>query len=80
VGEFSQEYQLIVPKMGSGRRLKIRVEPAHDQITSTQLREATEGLIESIKYRITVTPEVEVVDIGTLPRFEGKSRRIIREE
>ena len=80
VDEFSQEYQLMVPKMGSGRRLKIRVEPAHDQITAAQLRRATEYLLESIKYRITVTPDVEVVEIGALPRFEGKSRRIVREE
>jgi len=80
VNEFSQEYQLIVPKMGSGKRLKIRVEPAHDQVTRTQLRRATESLIESIKYRITVTPEVEVVEIGELPRFEGKARRMIRED
>ena len=80
VDEFSQEYQLLVPKMGSGKHLKIRVEPAHDQITAAQLRRATEFLLESIKYRITVTPEVEVVEIGTLPRFEGKARRIVREE
>ena len=80
VEQFSQEYQLVIPKMGSGKRLKIRVEPAHDQITSTRLKKATENLIESIKYRITVTPEVEVVEIGGLPRFEGKGRRIIRED
>jgi len=80
VDEFSQEYQLLVPKMGSGRHLTIRVEPAHDRITTAQLSRATDHLIESIKYRITVTPEVELVEIGTIPRVEGKSRRIIREE
>jgi phenylacetate-CoA ligase len=80
VDEFSQEYQLVVPAMGSGKRLKIRVEPANEQITSTQLRMATEYLIESIKYRIAVTPEMEVVEIGALPRVEGKARRIVRED
>ena len=78
--EFSQEYQLVVPRMGSGKRLRIRVEPAHDQISAAQLSGATERLLESIKHRITVTPEIEVVEIGMLPRFEGKSRRIVREE
>jgi phenylacetate-CoA ligase len=79
VDEFSQEYQLIVPKMGSGKHLKIRVEPAHEHVTRDQMRGATEYLVESIKYRITVTPEVEVVEIGSLPRVEGKARRIVRE-
>lgn len=79
VDAFSQEYQLIVPRMGSGRHLKIRVEPADTQVTATQLRVATECLLESIKHRITVTPDVEVVAIGELPRVEGKARRIVRE-
>jgi phenylacetate-CoA ligase len=80
VDVFSQEYQLLVPKMGSGKHLKLRVEPAHELISAAQLRGATEYLLESIKYRITVTPEVEVVEIGTLPRAEGKARRIVRED
>ncbi len=79
IAEFSQEYQLMVPKMGSGNRLRIWVEPAHDKISTAQLKRAMEYLLELIKYRITVTPEVEVVEIGTIPRVEGKSRRIIRE-
>lgn len=79
VDELSQEYQLIVPPMGSGKHLKIRVEPAHEHVTAAQLHGAKEYLIELIKYRITVTPEVEVVDIGALPRVEGKARRLIRE-
>jgi len=44
------------------------------------LKSATERLLELIKYRITVTPEVVVVEIGTPPRVEGKARRIISEE
>ena len=80
VDEFSQEYQLVVPRMGSGKRLRIRVEPAHEQVTAAQLRGAKEFLIESVKYRITVTPDVDVVEIGALPRVEGKARRILRED
>ena len=44
------------------------------------MKGAVEHLVESVKYRITVTPEVEVVDIGTIPRVEGKAKRIIRED
>jgi phenylacetate-CoA ligase len=79
VPEFSNEYQIVVPKMGSGRRLKIRVEPAHDGIKGEQITRAVKGFIDKFKFRITVTPEVEVVKVGELPRFELKAKRVIRE-
>jgi phenylacetate-CoA ligase len=78
VDEFSQEYQLVVPRMGSGERLKIRVEPAHEHVPQVRIAAARDFLIETIKYRIMVTPDVEVCEIGSLPRVEGKARRIIR--
>jgi phenylacetate-CoA ligase len=78
VDEFSQEYQLVVPRMGSGERLKIRVEPAHEHVPQDRIAAAREFLIETIRYRIMVTPDVEVCEIGSLPRVEGKARRIIR--
>jgi phenylacetate-coenzyme A ligase PaaK-like adenylate-forming protein len=34
---------------------------------------------EIFKFRIGVTPDVEVAKVGELPRFEGKARRVIRE-
>lgn len=80
VDAFSQEYQLVVPAMGSGRRLRIRVEPANETVNSQRLKSAVDQLVESVRYRITVTPEIEVAEIGSIPRVEGKARRIIREE
>jgi phenylacetate-CoA ligase len=80
IDEFSQEYQLVVPQMGSGRHLRIRVEPAHERLTEAQVKKARDFLIEAVKYRITVTPEVEVCEMGSLPRVEGKARRLIREQ
>ena len=80
VNEFSQEYQLVVPTLGSGRHLRIRVEPAHEQISQAQVKKARDYLIEMVKYRITVTPEVDVCEIGSLPRVEGKAKRVIREQ
>lgn len=79
VNEFSQEYQLVAPALGSGRHLRIRVEPANELLTPAQLDKARDFLIEAVKYRITVTPEVEVCEIGSLPRVEGKAKRLIRE-
>jgi phenylacetate-CoA ligase len=80
VAEFSNEYQLIVPKMGRGKRLKIRVEPATPDISKERMKQAVKEFIETVKYRITITPDVEIVQIGELPRFELKAKRVIREE
>ncbi len=80
VKEFSNEYQLIVPKMGSGKRLKIRVEPAEAGISGEKMEEAVQRFIQNVKYRITVTPEVEIVRMEELPRFELKAKRLIRED
>jgi len=79
IDEFSCEYQLVIPKLGSGRHLVVRVEPASHAPTMAQLIEAQERLVKLIKSRITITPEVDIVKAGSLPRFEGKARRIIRE-
>ena len=80
VEEFSTEYQLVVPKMGSGKHLKIRLEPAAPDISPEKMQEAVKKFIDTMKFRITVTPQVEVANIGELPRFEGKAKRVIREE
>ena len=80
VDEFSQEYQLIVPSQGSGRRLSIRVEPAREDLSGSQIEAARERLVEMVKYRITVTPQVQVCEIGSLPRVEGKAKRVVRED
>jgi phenylacetate-CoA ligase len=79
VEEFSNEYQLVVPKMGSGRHLKVRVEPATSEISKDKMGQAVRRFTETVKYRITVTPDVEVVGIGELPRFELKAKRVVRE-
>ena len=70
----------MVPKMGSGGHLTIRVEPAHERLSGPQLKKARDFLVEAVKYRITVTPQVEVCEMGSLPRVEGKARRLIREQ
>jgi len=76
---FSSEYQIVVPKLGSGKRLKVRVEPASNQISKAEMDQAVQQFIETFKYRITVTPDVEIAEVGELPRFELKAKRLIRE-
>jgi phenylacetate-CoA ligase len=76
---FSNEYQIVVPKMGTGKRMKIRVEPASESISEEELKKAVREFIEVYKYRVGVTADVEIVKIGELPRFEQKAKRVIRE-
>ncbi|HUJ89784.1 MAG TPA: AMP-binding protein [Syntrophorhabdales bacterium] len=79
VPEFSNEYRLVVPRQGSGKKLRIRVEPATADIPEDRLQRGVKALLDSIAYNIKITPDVEVAAMGSLPRFEGKARRIIRE-
>jgi phenylacetate-CoA ligase len=80
VSEFSNEYQIVIPKMGEGKHLKIRIEPDSTDIAQNELEKAVDKFVETFKYRITVTPDVEIVEVGGLPRFELKAKRLIREE
>jgi len=77
--EFSSEYQVIAPKMGSGKHLRIRVEPSSPALSQEEMDRAVKSFKEIFKFRIGVSPDVEVVKIGELPRFEGKAKRVIRE-
>jgi phenylacetate-CoA ligase len=79
VPEFSNEYQIVVPAMGSGKHIKIRVEPDTAEIDNLSMQQAVKKFIENVKYRITITPDVEITEIGELPRFELKAKRLIRE-
>ncbi|WP_299978035.1 phenylacetate--CoA ligase family protein [Desulfobacula sp.] len=79
VDNFSNEYQIIVPKKDSKKRIKIRVEPLSAQVSQKDMQDSVEKFIEDFKYRVTFTPTVEVVKAGGLPRFEGKAKRLIRE-
>ncbi len=79
VPEFSNEYQIVVPRMGSGKHLKIRIEPDTKEIGNQSMEQAVKKFIETVKYRITITPDVEIVEMGELPRFELKAKRLIRE-
>lgn len=77
--EFANEYQIFAPEMGAGKHLRIRVEPAFPALSKEEMDRAVKSFKETFKFRIGVTPDVEVVKTGELPRFEGKARRIIRE-
>jgi len=80
VKQFADEFQIIVPKMGTRKRLMIKVEPASEAAGDDELKRATAELIETMKWKTGITPEIKIVEIGSLPRFQFKAKRVIREE
>lgn len=75
---FANEYQLIIPRQGSGQRMIIRLEPASAEIPDEQAKKAVKLLIGNITYNVKITADVELVAPGSLPRFEGKAKRVIK--
>jgi len=69
------EYQVIVEKKHSEDMLIIRVESA-SKLSEEDKRVLAKKLAYDLRETIVVTPVVEVVDPGTLPRFEGKAKRV----
>ncbi len=78
IAEFSDEYQIHAPKQGSGNPLLIKVEPDGKEISPEALQKARQRLIERVKLNMTITPLVEIVEMGELPRFEAKAKRVYR--
>jgi len=78
MAEFSDEYQIYVPKQGSGNPLLIKVEPDGKDVSPEALHVAKQRLIDRVKLNMTITPMVEIVDMGELPRFEAKAKRVYR--
>ena len=76
--EFSDEYQIHVPKQGSGNPLLIKVEPKRKEMAPEELQVARQRLIDKVKLNMTITPKVEIVKRGELPRFEAKAKRVYR--
>jgi phenylacetate-CoA ligase len=73
----SENYQIVKYKSGVMTRLKVRVEPQQEFHGD---REALAKKIQQEIYGIlNLTVEVEIVDIGDIPRSTGKAKRVIEE-
>jgi phenylacetate-CoA ligase len=70
------EYQIVVDKKPTGDDLIIIVETSR-KLDENEKKILAKDLEYQFKEVIIVTPKVEVVDPGTLPRFDGKSKRLI---
>ena len=73
----SGEYRIVLPGPPPYHRLPVEVEAAPGVAVGAELVQRVE---EAIHTGVRVTAQVRVVPFGTLPRTEGKTRRVIRED
>ncbi|MGB9617745.1 MAG: phenylacetate--CoA ligase family protein, partial [Desulfomonilaceae bacterium] len=70
------EYQVILERIDGKDFMKLRVE-GELGLESSAFPDKALMVRDQIKKKILVTPEVEIVPYGTLPRSERKTKRII---
>jgi phenylacetate-CoA ligase len=76
VNGIGTEFQIIITRGGDGKDyMTLKVERAHG-FGSSQGEELGKKISEEIKKQILVTVDIELVEFGTLPRSERKTKRV----
>jgi phenylacetate-CoA ligase len=69
------EFNLVVDRLRTLAELEIRVEPA----VGIEIADLAKRIADRVRDRLLFRPKVTIVPQGTLPRFEMKARRVVRE-
>jgi len=79
IPEVGQHFQIIVDRKGALDDLLIRVELKKEYFSDkiTDLMLIRQRVEHKLKSSLNVSVTVEIVEPGTLPRFEGKSKKVI---
>ncbi|MFB3882896.1 MAG: phenylacetate--CoA ligase family protein [Armatimonadota bacterium] len=79
--EVGRNYLIVIDRDGYVDRLTVRVELTPDAFKGelAQLRELQDKIAHALREELLVTPRVELVEPGTLPRQEGKAIRVVDE-
>lgn len=77
--EVGNEFQIIVERKGALDDMMVKVELKPEAFTDNiiQLNALRERIEDRLKNLVNVSAEVELVEPGTLPRFEGKAKRVV---
>jgi phenylacetate-CoA ligase len=77
--ELGNEFQIVVDRRGALDEMLVRVELRPDYISDKLVDiEALKGRITAkLRHTLNISPDVELVETGTLPRFEGKAKRVV---
>jgi phenylacetate-CoA ligase len=79
--EVGRNYLIVVDRDGYVDRLTVRVELTADAFQGdlAQLRALQDKIAHALRDELLVTPRIELVEPGTLPRQEGKAIRVVDE-
>jgi phenylacetate-CoA ligase len=72
--EVGPHYQIIVDRLGLMDEVTVLCEPAHDEVERVELQERLKG---ELREQTGIRLKVEVRDIGSLPRSDGKAVRVV---
>lgn len=76
IDEVGSEFQILFEGEIGKDRMIIKVEPHDGDDCPENVERIKKKVTGEIKYAIEVTPEVQVVPAGSLPRFELKAKRV----
>ena len=74
VGDVAPHYQLVVERPQTMDELSVLCEPAHDTVDRPSLQRR---IHQAIQQEAGLSVTVQVLDIGTIPRSEGKAVRVV---
>ncbi len=73
----SENYQIIKYKRGAFTDLKVKVEPDPTYKKKIKPEKLAKDIQESIQSIVGLRLDIEIVPVGSLPRSEGKAKRVI---
>jgi len=77
--ELGNEFQIVLERQGALDDMLVRVElkPEAFQDNVAKLESLKSRIHERLKNTLMISADVELVEPGTLPRFEGKAKRVV---
>lgn len=79
ISEVGEHFMIEVDRKGALDDLLVKVELAHDTFSDkiTDLMRVREKVERALRSALNVAVDVELAESGSLPRFEGKAKRVI---
>ncbi len=79
IPEVGEHFQIVVDRKGALDEMLVRVEVKKDSFSDkiTDLMKIRSSVEHRLKNSLNVSCSVELVEPGSLPRFEGKSKKVI---
>ena len=79
IAEVGQHFQIVVERKGALDDMLVRVELNKESFSDkiNDLMQVRQKVEHRLRNSLNVNVEIELVEPGSLPRFEGKSKKVI---